>query len=294
MKVGLRISFVLAIFILLAIHWFLFRETEGFYDDYSEYMNVSIKIKSKLANYCKLADLIREQLITGYAGTNPGSASIAAEQVNNGYRDMCMCIESKACSRPSCSKPNVTGMVYVSSDTYMKLPPWTDNNTAGSALVRIKDDLPERVTREADYFEQIIKQLQSFLDTGANPPTTPPTKDQIQSIKEPFTDGCCPQQLELLRQLTRDSKRDSNTRSLPNLASEIKRVNALLVNPTLVVALAKCDSLLARMSKIQTHLEKLKKGELYEWQKEGPAKSYEQFGGGDRIQGLLFSLKQNQ
>ena len=88
--------------------------------------------------------------------------------------------------------------------------------------------------------------------------------------------------------------RESKLRSLPNLTSEIKRVSALIVNKTLVAALARCDSLLARMSKIQTQLEKLKKGELYEWQKEGPAKSYEQFGGGDRIQGLLFSLKQNQ
>ena len=134
------------------------------------------------------------------------------------------------------------------------------------------------------------EQLQSFIETGANPPTAPPTEDQINSLKEPFTDGCCPQQLELLRQLTRDSK----TRSLPNLASEINRLNTLLVNPILVVALAKCDSLLVRMSKIQTQLDKLKKGELYEWQNDGPSKSYEQFGGGDNTKALLFSLRQNQ
>ena len=299
MKVGMRVTFVLAIAVLLILHWFLFREIDGFYDDSSDYINLSTKVKSTLGNYCKLADLIREQLISGYAGTNPGSASSATEEVNNGYRQMYMCADNKASSRPSCARPNLSGMVYVSSDIYMRLPSWTDNISASLALVKIKDDLPERVTREADYFEQIISQLQSFLQTGANPPTEPPT---AQQLKEPFTDGCCPQQLELLRQLTMDTRdiretretRESKLRSLPNLTSEIKRVSALLVNKTLVAALARCDSLLARMSKIQTQLEKLKKGELYEWQKEGPAKSYEQFGGGDRIQGLLFSLKQNQ
>jgi hypothetical protein len=290
MKVGMRVTFVLAIAVLLTLHWLLFRETEGFYDDSSDYTRLSANIKSKLANYCKLADLIRQQVITGYAGTNPDSASSATEEVNNEYREMYMCTDDKASSRPSCSKPNATGMSYTSSDTYMKLPSWTDEISAVTALVKIKDDLPERVTREADYFEQIIKQLQSFVETGANPPTAPPTEDQINSLKEPFTDGCCPQQLELLRQLTRDSK----TRSLPNLASEINRLNTLLVNPILVVALAKCDSLLVRMSKIQTQLDKLKKGELYEWQKDGPSKSYEQFGGGDNTKALLFSLRQNQ
>ena len=290
MKVGLRISFVLAIFILLAIHWLIFRETEGFYSDSSDYTRLSAKVKTKLANYCKLADLIREQVVSGYAGTNPDSASLATEEVNNGYKEMYMCTDDKASSRPSCSKPNATDMVYVSSDTYMKMPTWTDDISAVTALVKIKDDLPERVTREADYFEQIIKELQSFLDTGANPPTTPPTEDQIKSLKEPFTGTCCPPKLELLKLLSVGSK----SCALPALNSEIKRVKKLLDNRTLMAALAKCDSLLSRMSKIQTHLEKLKKGELYEWQKEGPTKSYEQFGGGDRIQGLLFSLKQNQ
>ena len=287
MKVGMRVTFVLAIAVLLTLHWLLFRETEGFYSDSSDYTRLSAKVKITLGNYCKLADLIRQQLITGYAGTNPDSASSAMEEVNNGYREMYMCTDDKASSRPSCSKPNATNMVYVSSDTYMKMPPWTDDISAVTALVKIKDDLPERVTREADYFEQIIKQLQSFLDTGANPPTVPPTPEQL---KEPFTGTCCPPKLELLKLLSVGSK----SCALPALRPEIKRVKKLLVNKTLVAALARCDSLLARMSKIQTQLEKLKKGELYEWQKEGPAKSYEQFGGGDRIQGLLFSLKQNQ
>lgn len=287
MKVGMRVTFVLAIAVLLTLHWLLFKETEGFYSDSSDYTRLSAKVKTKLANYCKLADLIREQLISGYAGTNPDSASSATEQVNNGYREMYMCTDDKASSRPSCSKPNATDMVYVSSDTYMKMPAWTDDISAVTALVKIKDDLPERVNREADYFEQIIKQLQSFLDTGANPPTVPPTAEQL---KEPFTGTCCPPKLELLKLLSVGSK----SCALPALGSEIKRVKKLLDNRTLLAALARCDSLLARMARIQTQLDKLKRGELYEWQKEGPAKSYEQFGGGDNTQALLFSLKQNQ
>ena len=307
MKLGLRIGFLLAIFVLLAIHWFLFRETEGFYSDSSEYTSLSAKIKTKLANYCKLADIIREQLLTGYAGTNPGSASSATDEVNNQYREMYMCRDNKASSRPSCFKgnlpemymcrgdkasshpscfkPNLTDMVYVSSDIYMKLPAWEDDISAVTALVKIKDDLPERVTREVDYFEQIIKQLESFLESIANPPTTPPTEDQIKSLKEPFTGTCCPQNLELLKLISTSSK----SCRLPDLNSEIKRINTLLVNPTLVVALARCDSLLNRMSKIKTQLDKLMKGE-----EDGPAKSYEKFGGGDNTQALLFSLKQNQ
>jgi hypothetical protein len=287
MKVGMRVTFVLAIAVLLTLHWLLFKETEGFYSDSSDYTRLSAKVKTKLANYCKLADLIREQLISGYAGTNPDSASSATEQVNNGYREMYMCTDDKASSRPSCSKPNATDMVYVSSDTYMKMPAWTDDISAVTALVKIKDDLPERVNREADYFEQIIKQLQSFLDTGANPPTVPPTAEQL---KEPFTGTCCPPKLELLKLLSVGSK----SCALPALGSEIKRVKKLLDNRTLLAALARCDSLLARMARIQTQLDKLKRGELYEWQKEGPAKSYEQFGGGDNTQALLFSMKQNQ
>jgi hypothetical protein len=287
MKVGLRISFVLAIIVLLAIHWLIFREKEGFYDDSSDYTRLSGKVKTKLGNYCKLADLIRQQLITGYAGTNPDSASSAMEEVNNGYREMYMCTDDKASSRPSCSKPNATDMVYVSSDTYMKMPAWTDDISAVTALVKIKDDLPERVTREADYFEQIIKELQSFLDIGANPPTVPPTAEQL---KEAFTDTCCPPKLELLKLLSVGSK----SCALPALRPEIKRVTKLLGNRTLLAALARCDSLLTRMSLIQTQLDKLKNGELYEWQKNGPPRSYEKFGGGDNIQALLFSLRQNQ
>lgn len=287
MKLGLRISFLLAIFVLLTIHWLIFRETEGFYSDSSNYTSLSAKIKTKLANYCKLADLIREQLVSGYAGTNRDSASLATEEVNNGYKEMYMCTDDKASSRPSCSKPNTTDMVYVSSDTYMKMPTWTDDISAVTALVKIKDDLPERVTREADYFEQIINQLQSFLDTGANPPTVPPTAEQL---KEPFTGTCCPPKLELLKLLSVGSK----SCALPALKSEIKRVKKLLDNRALLAALARCDSLLARMSRIQTQLDKLKKGELYEWQKDGPPRSYEQFGGGDNTQALLFSMKQNQ
>jgi hypothetical protein len=169
----------------------------------------------------------------------------------------------------------------------MKMPPWTDEISAVTALVKIKDDLPERVTREADYFEQIIKQLQSFLDTGANPPTVPPTPEQL---KEPFTGTCCPPKLELLKLLSVGSK----SCALPAFRPEIKRVTKLLGNRTLLAALARCDSLLTRMLRIQTQLEKLKRGELYEWQKVGPSRSYEQFGGGDRTQGVLFSLRQNQ
>lgn len=287
MKVGLRISFVLAIIVLLAIHWLIFREKEGFYDDSSDYTALSAKVKTKLANYCKLADLIHEQLVTGYAGTNPDSASSATEQVNNGYKEMYLCTDDKASSRPSCSKPNTTDMTYTSSDTYMKMPAWTDDISAVTALVKIKDDLPERVTREADYFEQIIKELQSFLDTGANPPTVPPTAEQL---KEPFTGTCCPPKLELLKLLSVGSK----SCALPALKPEIKRVKKLLDNRTLVAALARCDSLLTRMSLIQTQIDKLKRGELYEWQKNGPPRSYEKFGGGDNTQALLFSLRQNQ
>jgi hypothetical protein len=287
MKLGMRVTFVLAIIVLLAVHWLIFRETEGFYSDSSDYTRLSSKVKTKLANYCKLADLIREQVVSGYAGTNPESASLATEEVNNGYKEMYMCTDDKASSRPSCSKPNTTDMVYVSSDIYMKMPTWTDDISAVTALVKIKDDLPERVTREADYFEQIINQLQSFLDTGANPPTVPPTAEQL---KEPFTGTCCPPKLELLKLLSVGSK----SCALPALKSEIKRVKKLLDNRALLAALARCDSLLARMSRIQTQLDKLKRGELYGWQKDGPPRSYEKFGGGDNTQALLFSMKQNQ
>jgi hypothetical protein len=54
------------------------------------------------------------------------------------------------------------------------------------------------------------------------------------------------------------------------------------------------NGLLAKMLKLQSDLEKLKNGTLYDWQKDGPKKSYAKFEGGDRTKAFLFSLEQNR
>jgi hypothetical protein len=51
---------------------------------------------------------------------------------------------------------------------------------------------------------------------------------------------------------------------------------------------------MSKMVKLQSDLQKAKDGTLYDWQKDGPKKSYAKFEGGDRKSSYIFSLKQNQ
>jgi len=88
--------------------------------------------------------------------------------------------------------------------------------------------------------------------------------------------------------------RESRNCTIEGLQSQIDRVNRILNSDALNQALARCAAVASAGQKLQSQLGLLKAGNLYDWQKTGPTKSYAQFKGGDRIAGLTFSIQQNR
>jgi len=198
----------------------------------------------------------------------------------------------------------------------MNLPSWSDTDpTCLNALKKIKNDLPERITREVEWFQAVIKKIQEGLEAGAkttvenNPVGVPPTQEQIKSRTEGFEGTCSPGAVAYLKQKqiadeaatctppdsSADEAAEAARAATITVSSEIARINGLLDNSDLKAAVSKCNGLMTTMLKLQSDLEKLKAGELYEWQRGAPSKSYPKFQpGGDRTKSFLFSMKQNQ
>ena len=112
---------------------------------------------------------------------------------------------------------------------------------------------------------------------------------------------CSPEAIALKRrrqmeQRQRQLESDADSCTIPDLPSEINRVNAILNNPTFQQAMSQCQAIYAAAMKLQSDIEKLKKGTLYDWQNTGSGapKSYSKFKGGDRTAGFLASLSQNR
>lgn len=82
--------------------------------------------------------------------------------------------------------------------------------------------------------------------------------------------------------------------TIPDLQTQINRVNGILNSDDLRAALSRCAAVAAAAKKLQSDLALLKDGNLYDWQKSGPKKSYAEFKGGDRVAALTFSLQQNR
>jgi len=167
----------------------------------------------------------------------------------------------------------------------MSLPESSNPGAVLDALNKITDDLPERLEREVDWFAAVIQKLNSGLDSIQDP-------QSAQCKIEGFEGKCSPEATAYLRQKT--IEQEAANCSPLTVASEIARINRLLDNSSVQASLARCREMMAQMLKLQSDLEKAKNGNLYDWQKNGPAKSYSKFKGGDRIQSLIFSLKQNQ
>lgn len=293
MKTYEKVLFGLGILLLIGLHRYLFAAKEGFFDDSSEYNDLKKRLSDTMLPYCKISTFVRDQLKTMIAATG------SSVDIDSTYKDIYRCSDKLASSRPSCAAPN-TSMSYVSCETYMKLPSWSSDTIPTMALMKITNDLPERLVRESEWFAAIIKQLNESLALGANPPTTAPTKEQMDAMKEgfdgsyheAFSGSCSPEAAEY--QKSERLRAEASSCSIPSTASEIQRVNSLLDSSDLKNALAKMDGLLEAMLKIQSDLEKAKNGTLYPWQKDGPVKKYPQFKGGDRTDSLLFSMGQNQ
>jgi len=301
MKVRDKIFFGIGIAILMILHWFLFPSKEGFFDDNRDYDVLRNRLRKDLGPYCKLANFVREQASEMQKGMGGTSSDISQM-----YSDVYTCKDSLASSRPSCSNPNTSGMRFVPCSIYMDLPDWTSPIQVTGVLARITDDLPERLTRELEWFSVVMKKIQEGLAAGANPAagTNPigvaPTMDQLNSFKEGFL-SCSPEASEYLRQqlIAKEASSCTPSSDIRSAASrtpvtEIARINRLLDSPSIQGSITTCTTMSSAMLKIQSDLEKLKNGTLYDWQKADPPKAYAKFEGGDRTKAFLFSMQQNQ
>jgi hypothetical protein len=223
-------------------------------------------------------------------------------------------------------------MDFIPCTVYMNTPAYDESDTlsAAVALSDIPDNLALRITKEVDWYYAIINKLKSGIDAGANPPASlpadapgadykaPPDQSSPPSPpgkKEGFAGAkCSPEAMRLRQQKLRQRKQaqlqqnmareqsgrqqrldaESDTCAMPDLQGEIDRVNGILDSDALISALERCDVLADAAKKLQLQLALLKDGNLYDWQKSGPTKSYAQFKGGDRIAGLTFSIQQNR
>jgi hypothetical protein len=87
---------------------------------------------------------------------------------------------------------------------------------------------------------------------------------------------------------------DANSCTMPTLKSEIDRVNGILNSKAFLDTMNLSRKVFTAAMKLQSDLEKLKAGTLYDWQKSGPKKSYTQFKGGDRTAAFIASASQNK
>jgi hypothetical protein len=305
MKARDKILFFVGIFSLVILHWYLFsRQTiDGFFNITSDYDRLRSRLQKELGPYCKLANFVRGQVTEMQKGLGGSSSDISQM-----YYAVYECTDQLASVRPSCSRPNRTGMRYVPCSTFLDLPDWTSEPTAIYALSKIGDDLPERLIREMEWFNVVINKVKEGLAAGANPPRMPdksppgpprpiPSIEQMNKYTEGFYGSCSPEASEFLRRKALEAQA-SSCKAL-TASSEIARVNALLNNPSVSSSVSRSKGLMNEMVKVQSDLEKLKNGSLYDWQggnsgNSGPKRLYPKFEGGDRLQALLFSLSQNQ
>jgi hypothetical protein len=297
MKTRDKILFGLGIIVLMALHWYLFSsKKEGFFDDPGAYDALRGRLRKELADYCRISGFVREQVNEMQKGMGGG-----ASDINQMYTAVYQCTDQLASTRPSCSSPNRTGMRFIPCSVFMDLPDWTDEQEVIRNLRKIKDDLPERLRREGEWFTSSIKKLQEGLAAGANPAAgsnpigVAPTADQIKSAAEGFSGQCSEEATEYLRRKALEDEAKSCTPGKPiTVGSEVARVNSLLDNPSVRNSVSQCNGMMTQMLKLQSDLEKLKNGNLYDWQKDGPKKTYAKFEGGDRTQAFKFSLQQLQ
>lgn len=285
--------------LLILLHRYLFQAREGFFDESTEYNILQERIINDLGPYCKVASFVRGQLKSMMSATGGANDE---KSLNQTYKSVYLCKDSLASSRPSCSgvkggKGNPS-MKYVPCEAYMNLPDWTDKYSAILALMKITDDLPERITRESEWFAAIIDKLQTGLAAVENPPSTPPTKEQLDKLakdakKEGFSTICSLEAAKKkLAKASLENDADTAECSLPSASEEINRINALLDSSTLKSSLSKINGQMETMEKLQSDLEKAQNGNLYSWQQEGAPKNYlPPFQGGDRTQGLVYSMR---
>lgn len=316
--------------------------TEGFFDMASDYSALRTRLSTMMATYCDLASYAQEQLKIIYMSPKPlglGATETPKEadaHVLRTYTDVYACKDEYASSRPTCSSGGISNIGFVPCDTYMKLPDLTDQaNTADIAIAlrKIPDDLAKRITREVDWYSQIVTKLTEAIALGMNPPgavtedkeiPVPPDSENspatdktgkpwaLNPFKSGFIDYSVPQnkawlvesfqgtcsasqaQAQINQKKAAAASSAAASCTMPTLDTEIPRVNAILDSSDLQAALAKCAALKAAMEKLKADQKKAMDGDLFPWQKDGPKKTFVKLPAGNRTDGLLSSLKQNQ
>jgi hypothetical protein len=322
------------------------------------YTDLQARLKKVLGPYCDLTNYVHGQMKTMFMAAKPdlsgnsvpGDSESAAEaRILQTYKDVYTCKDDLAGSRPSCAaivamqaKLKAAGFgnaaaslqvqnkdEFVPCSVYMSTPAWIsddDIESQAAALVSIPSDLSVRVTKELEWYGQVIKYINDGLEAGNTSPVEtpseppPPTKDDKlvpgsaaaaaanpKVTKEGFLGAkCTPSQMQARRALLQKQRAEAKAKSdaaaaadassctIPPLSSEIARVNSMLSSPNLTKALASCDSLKAAMLKLQSDQAKLKAGTLYSWQQAPSKKTYKTYPTGDRTAGLLASLQQNR
>lgn len=208
------------------------------------------------------------------------------------------------------------------------------------ALIKIPSNTPQKLVMEIAWYASVIKKLQEGIDAGANPPSSPapapgdssgktysanpddkPVSAKgaaagaalLASIgkKPTVSEGffgekqCSPEQIAAKREAMRAKRKaklekSSASCSIPSIQSEIDRINGILNNREFLEAMSKCNAIYAAAMKVKSDIELLKAGNLYDWQKSGPAKTYNNFNikkkgqGYDRLAALKASLLQNK
>jgi hypothetical protein len=193
---------------------------------------------------------------------------------------------------------------------YYNLPEYSEDtiDTIADELSKIPNNLASIISKEVEWYVSVMDELQKGLDVGAKPPEqvsdpknapdAPKGKTwdsddgmDLKKKKEGFADKCSPE----VARLKREKRKSSGYCIVPDLPSEISRVRKIINSKALKAAISKSNSLLARARKIQSDLEKLEAGTLYDWQQldKGPKQSYASFKGGDRSASFIFALKGN-
>jgi hypothetical protein len=116
----------------------------------------------------------------------------------------------------------------------------------------------------------------------------------LGSKKEGFytASQCSAEAMVLKRRRQLEANADSCT--MPTLKSEIDRVNGILNSKAFLDTMNLSSKVFTAAIKLQSDLEKLKAGTLYDWQNTGTKKTYTQFKGGDRTAAFLASASQNR
>ena len=208
------------------------------------------------------------------------------------------------------------------------------------ALIKIPSNTPQKLVMDIAWYASVIKKLQEGINAGANPPSSPPPAPGDDSgktysanpddkpvsakgaaagaallasvgkkptVSEGFFDEgqCSAEQIAAKRRAMQEKRRaklekSSASCSIPTIQSEIDRVNGILNNDQFLKAMSQCNSIYAAAMKLKSDIELLKAGNLYDWQKSGPPKTYNNFNikkkgeGYDRLAALKASLLQNK